>query len=295
MNDKKNGGWGIPNSDKYDFDENARKADTSGLFSQAANDVPGSLRRNILQLAVTNNEAQDVLRENNIDLPTIAKVFSLSCGETGTIVADENGLWRATILFEGKTVTFQSEDRDSAMMACENYISKHRGPRPLSESELIRLARLTQSGGTIEAIELFVALSLDGKDHRSEREILEDPKYKGLLNAAAITIWKFSRQDYVPDPEFEELLDRAAAIKPLTVRIIDAFFDKFEDQKAEHARSTRRAAQPVAPEGEHIPSQVEVQSELESLSDSALEKLRTQTLRHRGHLIRQFDEQIVGR
>jgi hypothetical protein len=49
-------------------------------------------------------------------------------------------------------------------------------------------------------------------------------------------------------------------------------------------RSTRRARQTAAPEIEHVPSQTEVHAELDCLNDSAIEKLKTQTVRHRGHL-----------
>jgi hypothetical protein len=296
MNNKLSNPWGEPNADKFNFDEHARNQDANDPFgSRLVDNVPGSLERQLLQLAATNDEVQDVLRENNIDLPTVPKSFRLSHGEIGTIVADANGLWKATIMVDGQTLTFQSEGRDSAMMAAERCLEKNRGPRPLTESELIRVARLTQSGGTVEAIELYVALSLDGKDRRSEREILEDPKYKGLLNAAAITIWKFSRQDYVPDEEFEELLQRAASIKPLTVHVVDSLYDKFQDHKSEAARFTRRTPHATLPENEPVPSQEQVTTELESLGDSALETLRTKTLRHRGHLVRQFNEQMFGR
>jgi hypothetical protein len=130
-------------------------------------------------------------------------------------------------------------------------------------------------------------------DQRDDDEILVDPKYRKLLNDAAICVWQYTRQDYVPDEAFMALLQRASSIKPLSIRIVDAILDRWQDEQADTARSTRRATQPAAPEP--VPSQEEVTAEMETLSDSALEKLRTQTLRHRGHLIRQFDTDVLGR
>jgi hypothetical protein len=142
-----------------------------------------------------------------------------------------------------EVATGRQARKDDTMAAAERHANSLRGPRELTESELLRVARLTQSGGTAEACELYVALRLNGKDCWSEQEILHDPKYRQLLDDAAITIWRYSRPDYVFSEEFEELLARAAEMRPLTVRVVDVLYDKFETEKAENARSTYASEQ----------------------------------------------------
>jgi|ERR1700730_14740755 len=282
------------------FDQNVHSRDLEkvDVFNRLTDDsipVRGGLRTKLQELAASGNaEVIAVLEENGIDDPRQHRAFFLSTGQEASIYFDTEG-WHSVAVIDGKEHKFTSPDRDTAMLLAEQYAAKNRAPRELTPTEQLRVARLAQSGEIAEAASLYVALRLDGKDRRSEREILEDPKYKSLLNTTAITIWKFSRQDYLPDPEFEELLDRAAAIKPLSVRIVDCLYDKYLDTKAETARATRRPTQPATPENKPVPSQEELAVELEQLSDAELAKLKTATMRHRGHLVRRFDESMAGR
>ena len=96
----------------------------------------------------------------------------------------------------------------------------------------------------------------------------------------------------MPSPEFDDLLDRAASVKPLTINVIDALFDKYEDQRAEAARSSRRAAQTVVREPDAEQPVTEV--DLEKLSDAEIAKLRTGALLERGRRIREFDRSIAS-
>jgi hypothetical protein len=291
MNNKLNNPWGEPNADKFNFDEHARNQDANDPFgNRLVDNVPGSLERNLLQLAATSDEAQDVLRENGIELPTVAKQFRMSHGEIGTIVADAKGLWRATIVVDGQTLTFQSEQRDSAMMGAERYLETNRGPRELTETEKLRVARIAQSGDSAEAASLYVALRLDRMAPRSAEAVLTDPTLTWLLNEAAVTIWRYTRPDYVFDQAFEEIVARAAEMKPLSVNNVDFLFDRF--QESQRGGAIPRSIQAASPENEVVPSQAEVQNELENLNDVELSQIRMKTLRHRAELVRRFDEQI---
>jgi hypothetical protein len=301
MTNKNNGGWNSLNEDKFDQDENSRRvmeSDEKLGFGRLTDDtfpVLGGLRTRLEELAARGDrEVIAVLEENGIDDPRVPKRFFLSDGQPATIYSDADG-WHSVIEIGGQQLKFTSPDRDRSMLLAEEAASKDRAPRELTPTEQLRVARLAQSGEIAEAASLYVALRLDGKDRRSEREILEDPKYKSLLNTTAITIWKFSRQDYLPDPEFEELVDRASAIKPLSVRIVDCLYDKYLDTKAETARATRRPTQAATPEKKPVPSQEELAVELEQLSDVEIAKLKSATMRHRGHLVRRFDESMAGR
>ena len=277
----------------WDQDAHARELETTDVFNRLVDEGhPGDLGRKLEQLAASDNpSAVAMMREAGIESPRTPHIFHLSDGGTGKVFADATGTWHAVITVADEQLDFSGDDRDCVLVRAEQHMEKNRGPRSLTESELLRICRLAQSGDTVSAAGLYIELRLDGKDRRSEQEILVDPKYRELLNDAARAVWRFSRQDYVPDLEFEALLDRAESLKPLNLHVIDALFDKFEDQKAEHARSTRRTAQPVAPEAEQIPSQ----ADLENLSDRDVERLRNATLRERAHEIRRFNNRIYGR
>jgi hypothetical protein len=270
-----------------------------GRLSDDTIQNPGGLRSELLKLAATSRDAQEVLAAEGIELPTVPKKFRLSQSEIGTIVADTKGLWTASIVVDGQTLTFQSEDRDFAMMSAERYLEKNRGPRDLTSSEALKVARLAQSGESAQAIELYVALRLNGKDHRSAEDILTDPALTGLLNDAARYVWSYTRPDWSPSPAFDELLDRISATRVMTVNSIDILFDRFQEQQAGAARAPRQAAPQAAatPENARQPAQSaeEIQNELEHLDDAALEKLRMQTLKHRGNAIRRFDQRMGAR
>ncbi len=294
---KNNGGWGIPNADKFNFDIHSRQLEKNdeqqGLSRLVDDGSVGNLRRNLLQLAATSDEAQDVLRENGIELPTVAKQFRLSHGETGTIVANAQGLWTATIVADGETRSFLSENRDSAMMLAERHLEKNRGPRELTQGELLRVMRLGQSGESANAIELYVALALNDspQNHKDAQAILDDPSLTSLLNSAARFVWSCSRSDYIPDEEFEKLLDQVSASRALTIHSVDSIYDRYLEEKAQAIRHPRRAVQPDAPESEPVVTQ----GDLERLSDSEIDKLRQAALLERGRRVKQFDQEVFGR
>jgi len=281
----------------WDQDAHARELETTDVFNRLVDEGhPGDLGRKLEQLAASDNpSAVAMLREAGIESPRTPHIFHLSDGSTGKVFADANGLWTATIRVGGKTLTFQSGDRDSAMMTAECHMENNRGPRELTESELLRVARLAQSGQSAAACDLYVRLRLDGEAQRSDEEILTDPKLTSLLNTAAITIWRYTRPDYVLDQEFEGIVAQAAAIRPLTVNNVDFLFDRFQEERSERGRATRRSTQAAPPENELVPSQAEVQNELENLSDVELEKLRLKTMHHRGDLVRKFNADVLGR
>jgi hypothetical protein len=144
------------------------------------------------------------------------------------------------------------------MIHAEAHMAKNNGPRDLTPSENLRVSRLAQSGETAEAAGLYVRLRLDRMAPRRDDEILTDSTLTWLLNDCARFVFQCSRQDFVPDDEFSALLDRAASARPLTVHVIDALYDKFQDQKSEAARSSRRAPDAALPDSELVPSQEEV-------------------------------------
>jgi hypothetical protein len=135
--------------------------------------------------------------------------------------------------------------------------------------------------------------------HRSEQDILNDPGLVGVLNDGSRFIFACTRLDYIPCAEFDELLDRVSASKPLNLNTIDWLFDRFQDNQAAAARAPRQAAPQAAatPERERQPaaSPEQVQASLETLTDEQVEKLRAQSLRHRADLVRRFNARMGAR
>jgi len=282
----------------WDQNAHARDLEQTDVFNRLTDDaipVRGGLRTKLEELANTDHpEVAQVLADAGIKNPRIPRRFYLSDGKEGTVFADDAG-FHAQIVIDGQTLTFTADNKDDAMAAAERHANSLRGPRELTESELLRVARLAQSGQSAAACDLYVRLRLDGEAQRSDEEILTDPKLTSLLNTAAITIWRYTRPDYVLDQEFEGIVAQAAEIRPLTVNNVDFLFDRFQEERSERGRATRRSTQVAPPENELVPSQAEVQNELENLSDVELEKLRLKTMHHRGDLVRKFNADVLGR
>jgi hypothetical protein len=295
MSDKSNTNLWKPDAgfEPFDPDAHARDLEANDPFGSRLVEEghPGDLARKLERMATSGDPGIiAALEESGVDDPRVPRTFYLSGGQPAKIYADSEG-WHSVLVIDGQQHKFTSAIREKSMFLAEQYMAQSRGPRKLSPTEELRIARLAESGESVEALELYVKLRL-GEDHRSAEAILTDPILTPLLNDAARFVFRCSRQDFEPDDAFEALLDRVAETRPLTIRILDCLYDRFLDQKSEAARGARRAVQPAAPESEHIPNQAEVQNELENMNDVELAKLRLKTIRHRAELVRRFDAQI---
>jgi hypothetical protein len=288
------------NFEPYDANVHSKDLELNDVFNVMTNDAPpGGLRQKLAELVATNADAQQAVLESGGSLPTVAKNFHLSSGETGVIVCDTKGLWRATISVAGEPLSFTSESRDEAMLSAERYVQRSRGPRDLTPEEQLRVKRLALAGESASACQLYCELRLSNMKHRSEQDILNDPGLVGVLNDGSRFIFACTRLDYIPCAEFDELLDRVSASKPLNLNTIDWLFDRFQDNQAAAARAPRQAAPQAAatPERERQPaaSPEQVQASLETLTDEQVEKLRAQSLRHRADLVRRFNARMGAR
>jgi hypothetical protein len=289
----KNNPWASdPGFEPYDQDTHARDLEQTDVFNVMTNDAPpGGLRQKLAELVATNADAQQAVLESGGSLPTVAKNFHVSSGETGVIVCDSKGVWRATITLNGEPLSFTSESRDEAMMACERYLEKNRGPRDLTPEEELLVKRVALAGESANAAQLYCELRLSNMKHRSEQEILTDPSLVGVLNDGARFVWSCTRPDYIPSAEFDELLDRVSATRVLNINIVDILYDRFTDHQAAAARAPRRAVQAAAPESEPVVTQ----DDLERLSTTEIAKLRQAALLERGRRVRKFDQEVLGR
>jgi hypothetical protein len=273
----------------------ARDLEQNDQFNRLTDDtipIRGGLRTKLEELAASGTrEVTAILKENGIDDPRIHRTFYLSNGEAGIYFADDAG-WHAQIQQDGQTLTFTASTKDDCMAAAERHANRLRGPRELTPAERLKVARIAQSGDTAEAASLDVALRLDRMPPRSAEEVLTDPALASMLNEVAVEIFRFTRPEYIFDQSFEDTLAKAGEIRPLTVNNVDFLFDRWQEQSS---RSTRRAIQADTSENQPEPTQEDIIAELESLPDSALDKLRTQTQRHRAQLVRKFDTDVLGR
>jgi hypothetical protein len=283
----------VINEDKWDQDGHARDQEKTDQFNRLCDDViqtKGGLRAKLEQLANSDSaEVNAILEEHGITNPRVPQKFHLSNGQRAAVWLDNSG-WHAAAIFDGQQINFAADSRDGAMLACENHLQKNLEPHELSESELLRVAHMVQSGQTVSALELYVQLSLGKKvEDESASAVLENPKYRSVLNKAAFTVWTYSRQDYCPNNEFIDVLNEVAASKPLTTAVIDSLYDKFCDDRAHLVRSARRTAEPASPENGPV-----TQDDLEKLSSVEIAKLRTATLLERARRVRQFNRESLG-
>ena len=283
----------------FDFSARSRELEQNDVFNVMVSEGrPGDLRREIERLANAGDPAIiGALEQAGIDDPRIPKKFFLSDGHDGqpaTIYADAEG-WHAILeTQQGQRLKFTSPDRERAMFLAQQHLDKERGPRDLSESERLLVGRLAEGGETALAIDTYVRLRLPAGDRHTERELLESPAHRQLLDDAAFFVFTHRRQDFEPSDDFSALVARVQKAKPLTVSVLEFLWERFQYEKTQAAHSPQPAAPVAEPETEQEPSPEEVQARLETLPDEQIEKLRTQTLRHRGHAIRRFDERMRG-
>ena len=296
---KQSSGWRV-NEDKFDADEHNRQIaarDESWGMGRLSDDTfqnAGGLRSKLEELVNSNNtEVNAVLAEHGIENPRTPTRFFLSDKTPCVVYLDDSG-WRATAYTCEGEVQFTAATRDGVMLLAEQSSSTHKTPRELTAEERLRVARLAQGGETAQAIEVYVALRLDKMPRRGAEEILTDPTLTEVLNSAAVYVWSCVRPDYVRSAAFDALLVRAAAARPLTVNNVDFLWDRWVDHAA--ARSSQQAALPAesGTERQPAPTAESIQASFETMSDAEIDRLRLQSLKHRSHLIRRFDERISG-
>jgi hypothetical protein len=290
----------ISNDPFAPWDQDAHSRDMcdekTDVFNRVVDEVaqhPGGLRRQLEALANSDHpEVAQVLADAGIENPRIRRKFYLSDGAEGAIFADDAG-WHAQIVIGGQTLTFTAGDKDDAMAAAERHAISLRGPhfKTLDEGQLLNIARLAQNGSWQEAIGTFLYFRLgDVVTDQHPEQIASNPKWLPVMNEAVYYVWRHTNNAYVGTPEAEAALARFAGDRPLTMQLCNAWWLAYQEL------GERRAAQAPAPENERQPAPTaeEIQQGLESLSDEAIEKLRTQALKHRGHAIRRFDERMRG-
>jgi hypothetical protein len=281
----------------FDFNERSKEIERTDVFNRLTDDaipVLGGLRTKLEELANTDNaEVIAALAEHGVMSPRVPQPFHLSNGQKATVWADDSG-WHSAAIFDGQQVNFTADSRDGAMMLSEKYLQQNHAPHfnELTEGQRLNIARLAQNGDWQSALGTYLYFVLgDEVTDMHPEEIASNPKFVPVMNQAVYFVFRHVTNGYVPTPEAEVSLAKFAGDRPLTMSLCSAWWLTYLDDIGQ-----RRAAQADAPENERQPAPTpeEIQQGLESLSDEQLNKLHLQTLQHRGHAIRRFDERMRG-
>jgi hypothetical protein len=108
---------------------------------------------------------------------------------------------------------------------------------PLSDEELLKVCRLAASGDLEDAVVHYLEYSVPGV---SVEDILQSPRYAGVVNRAAYTVWEQIEHSYEPSPEWDEFAARRFGKRPLTVAGLRQAWKDFS-----LARTTERLRRPV--------------------------------------------------
>jgi hypothetical protein len=103
----------------------------------------------------------------------------------------------------------------------------------LDEEEIQEVTWLAQSGNPVQAAEKYITYAIPRATELGER-ILRDPRFSSTIDAAVLFAWTRSRNDYsLSDRDFPKFLKRYARHKRLTLKLIDAAFDAWNNEPNE--------------------------------------------------------------
>jgi hypothetical protein len=264
-----------------------------GRLSDDGSQIIGGFRNELERLANSDNkEVIAALADAGVTSPRVPRRFYLSNSQEAVVWADDAG-WHSAAIFNGEQINFSAATRDEVLMLPERHLQQNSGPhfKEISEAQKLNVVRLAQNRDVLTALGsyLYFRIGDEATDMHPE-EIASNPKFLPVMNEAVYFVFRHANNAYFPTPEAEASLAKFAGDRPLTLALCNAWWLAYQDDIGQ-----RRAAQAPAPEKELVPSQEEVTAEMETLGDSALEKLRSQTMRKRAQEIRRFNDRIYGR
>ncbi|HXX18701.1 MAG TPA: hypothetical protein VEJ46_04815 [Candidatus Acidoferrum sp.] len=282
---KQSAGWqvdttGLPSVQARQRKENS--ADDSLIdprFAPLAQDRPVRLRNEIVRFVNANGrdaEVKRILEKEGIENPSEPNTVILP-GDVEGRVFYKDGSWQCVVQADGARRTFVGDSYDIAVVSAARAFSKHRASdiRDLTEAEKLEVIRYSQLGMTQEAIGRYVYFAINKREIDSAFEILDDPRYRPLCDAAVWFVWTHAKNDYAPTPEREEFIKRFVAERPLTLALLDSAWTACQSAERDAAGSLKAFIPPNEPE----PTQHEIARGLEDLPDDEVRSLLGQTLR----------------
>jgi hypothetical protein len=144
-------------------------------------------------------------------------------------------------------------------------------PRPLTERERLRIARMAQAGRVDEAIGEYLRCALDGDE--PSLDLVSDPKYRALCDDAVFAVFEETQLDFVPTGSRKAFLFRFAGNRPLTLPLLQQAWKACQQNERQHGRAAllnqieRKQQTPPTP------------AEIDELKDDEIETLYRESLR----------------
>jgi hypothetical protein len=222
--------------------------------------VAGSFKR-------ANPEYLPTDKNYNLILRTLAfNALPNADGDLRDIQADliDAGYWTVTNL----TATYRALSGEGLLEVAAGTA------RQLSSSERLRVTRLAQSGRVDAAIGEYLNCALDGDGAELGMELLNDPAYTDVCNAACYAVFEDTQLDYSATPERKDYLLRYADSRPLTLPLLQQAWRSCQANEQRHERGELLTAY-QRPEEAAPPTE----RELDALSDEGVENLYRASLR----------------
>jgi hypothetical protein len=193
---------------------------------------------------------------------------------------DDNNFEAMKSYLDDHRLEFTTENLHNAFVALTRAGDLQMRPgtaKSLSKAEQLHVISLAKAGQVADAISTFLSYSLpDAEDQwEDETAFLSDPDTLAVRNRACYFVWKQSRP-ILETAAWHEFLRQYFAGRPIrTVADYDAAWQQFE----QHERSAYRDQ--LLSSNRTEPSPEKVAQTLDDLSDDEIEKLTTETRRHR--------------
>lgn len=154
------------------------------------------------------------------------------------------------------------------------------GVKPLSEGELLSVARLAQSGRVADAIGSYLHYALPDLNARELAKVANDPAYLDLCNDAVYAVFVNSTPDYIDRLDSHEYLERFVNGRPYTLALLAA---AWVARKNEVSLQMPALPSEMQPTPENIAASFEDMSaeEVESTLDATLREHARQTVGRR--------------
>ena len=144
-------------------------------------------------------------------------------------------------------------------------------PRPLTERERLRIARMAQAGRVDEAIGEYFRCSLDGDE--PTLDLINDPRYKNLCDDAVFTVFEETQLDFVPTGSRKAFLFRFAGNRPLTLPLLQQAWKACQQNERRHERGELLNAVEQRQQTPPTPA------EIDALRDDEVERLYHESLK----------------
>jgi hypothetical protein len=195
---------------------------------------------------------------------------SQQSGTIDEIVADliDGGYWTVTNL----KACFDALTREGVLDVPAG------STRNLSSSERLKVTRLAQGGQVDAAIGRYICAALDGEE--PTMEMVSDPTYRPVCDAAVWAVFKDITNDFVPTAEREAYIKRHVAGRPVTIELLQSAWAACQRAEQSYARQ-EVLAQAQGPESRPVSAR-----ELEGLSDEEVDSLYHRSLRQYAQAVR---------